>query len=315
MKMGRITNLIKFICFSCYLFSSTAYSNIDWLCEKLKIDSCNKRQYKRSSGASIPSESNVYRLNPSAIPTEKGIGGEMVTWRGIYDYGIVTGTGKIGAAVSPTNMIDTFFANMSIENVVEYVQRKRERKTYESKKYTLATSTDIVKEKLNLIRPAIGLIAKYGRGSKIFHPGAGLSLGLGPFNIGYALNKDDYYSTILQQSFKFTTETFTFGVKIPYLAVDYSTVKNKDLPGVDDATITILSTTLFWKSFMLTYASRKEVSYRPLYNYELDIGETVQEKREGFWGLQYSHKGKFLVGLFNNYFLYREWSIGFTMFF
>ncbi len=292
-----------------------AQADLDYLCKKLKLDACEQRRYSRTGGTSIPSESNSYRINPSSIPIEKGIGGEVITARGIYDYGVVTGTGKIGAAVSPTSMQDTFFSNIAIENDADYIIRKRNREEYKSQKVTVATGTRLFKNKSKLITPSIGLIGKYGKDSKQFHPGAGLSINFGPLNLGYSINKDDYFDPLTQITFDYTTTNTTFGVKLPYVAVDYSIVVNSGLPGVNDTELKILSSTLFIKNFMLTYATRTELSYRLKYYYESDSFMAEEEKKDYFLGLQYTVKGKYILGIFNNYFLNREYSFGLTVFF
>lgn len=310
----KLLSTITFI-FAILLLPKLAQADLDYLCKKLKLDACEKRRYSKTGGTSIPSESSSYRINPSSIPVEKGIGGEVITASGMYDYGIVTGTGKIGAAVSPTSMQDTFFSNISIENPTEYIERKRRREEYKSQKITLAGGTRIFAKKIKLLTPSIGVIAKYGNDSKKIHPGAGVSVNFGPINLGYSVNKDDYHETLSNTTYEYTTTNTTFGVKFPYLAVDYSKVKNKNLANLNDTEVNILSMTFFWRDFMLTYASRKEISFRPQYDFELDTVNFIDEKREVFNGIQYTIKKRYIVGLFYNYFLNREYSVGLTVFF
>jgi hypothetical protein len=315
-------NFQKFrqICFQLIILLSAfqslpAKANIDWLCERVKMEVCDQRRFTRSGGASIPSESNSYRLNPSSVSIEKGFGFEVVGADHLLDYGLVTGNGKVGAAISPTSLEDTFFANIPLEDTDDYIARKQNERPYRSNKYTFATATQIIK-KNKFINPSVGIILKYNQLSKKTSPGAGFNLGLGPLSFGYAVNKDDFYKdyTYIVTHIRYTTKTFTIGAKLPNFAIDYSRVDN-EISEVADTRIIILSATLFWRNFMFTYGTRQENSYRPEIDPETKIATTADEKNAAFLGIQYAINKKILLGLFNNYFLNNELSIGLTSFF
>ena len=299
--------------------SFDCYADLELLCEKLKLELCNRRNYSRRSNASMPTEQSAIRMNPSAIPTDKGIGIETIIDDGDYNLGLVTGTGKVGAAVGPNSVDDSFFGNMAIEADAEYRTRMLARQKYKSQKTTLAGAVNLYGGGANRkpIKVNLGLAGRYNKYTKHFRHGLGGALELGIFSLGYSQYKDEYYFTTGNLTYPYQATVTTFGMKVPYFAIDYSTVKNKlNVSATTDlaTTIKLLSTTLFWRNWMLTWASRTEDSYRPAYDFETQQFTYVREKTQSFLGLQYSFKNKLILGVFHNYYLLQDYSIGVTWF-
>lgn len=270
------------------------------ICNKLKLKNCPWGSYSKSSQASHPTQSGGFNFNPSSIPTDKGIGVEVLNYNGDQDYALVTGTGRIGAAISPSNYEDSFFGNMSFEADDAYLGRKRAGKKYTSEKYSFATAVNLYdnkKKRAKTFRANAGLIAKYNNETSKFNWGAGLALEISLFSIGISRYKDDYLiiedatvdNLFIQnyQNFeRYEVETFTFGIKLPHVVADYTYLLNKfDYFGIQKKdTITLVTMTVFWRSWMFTLGTRKEVSFRPFYNFKTELLETKDEKHESFFG-------------------------------
>gem|GEM_PF-2223531 len=308
-------NFLSLLCLA--LISFTAEANLELLCEKLKIEGCKRRNFSRRSNASVPTEQNSYRLNPSSIPTERGLGIETITDFQDYQAGIVTGTGRIGAAAGPNSIEDSFFGNMPIESTTEFQERMLNDKKYKSKKTVLAAAANIYGGGKNkkLIKLNAGLIGRYNRDTKNFKSGLGGSLEVGIFSFGYSKYKDENFDRYYFMTYPYDATIMTFGLKVPYFAMDYSIIDNT-LANFDvRTTIRILSMTFFWRKWMFTYATRNEDSYRPRFDRETQTFEYVRRKSFGFLGVQYAVSDKFLIGLFDNYYLLNEITVGVTMFF
>ncbi|MBI2520116.1 MAG: hypothetical protein HYV97_06855 [Bdellovibrio sp.] len=314
---------VIFLMFLCT--SLDCYADLDLLCEKLKLELCSRRNYSRRSNASMPTEQSAFRMNPSAIPTDKGLGIETIIDDGDYNFGLVTGTGKVGAAVGPNSVDDSFFGNMAIEADAEYRTRMLAEKKYKSQKTVVAGAVNLYGGGANKkpIKVNLGLAGRYNKYTKNFRTGLGGALELGIFSVGYSKYKDEYYylspdpNVTPNTIYPYEATVTTFGMKVPYFAIDYSQVKNKlNVTATTDleTTIKLLSGTLFWRSWMFTYATRTEDSYRPQYDFETKQFTYVRQKSQSFLGLQYAHKNKLVLGVFHNYYLLEDYSIGITWF-
>ncbi len=296
------------------------------ICQKLKLKDCPWASYSKSSSASMPSQSSGFNFNPSSIPTERGLGIEILNYNGDQDFALVTGTGRIGAAISPSNYEDSFFGNMSFETQADYLERKKAGKKFTSNKYAFATAVNIFKNKkrgMKNLKLNLGLIAKYNSDTSKFNWGMGSSIELGYFTIGASKYKDDYYiedNTITpkyEYFERYNVETFTVGIKLPHIIADYTYLNDVfDYYGTRyDNTISLLTATVFYKKWMFTYGHRKEVSFRPKYNFDTQTLEDEEIKYETFLGVQYTINKHFIAGLYNNYYLNRGLTLGLTGFF
>lgn len=113
-----------------YHQSTHAYFEIDCYTSK----NCDGDQSKRTSSAGNPSFGNRININPSAIPTEDGTGLEGILYKGTVDFSLVRGTGRVGAAISPSNSEETFFGPPSIEFDSDYFERKLNSDKYQNQK-------------------------------------------------------------------------------------------------------------------------------------------------------------------------------------
>jgi hypothetical protein len=72
---------------------------------------------------------------------------------------------------------------------------------------------------------------------------------------------------------------------------------------------------LLLKKAIFTASMRRELSDRPYYSSTNQTLETKHEKNETFLGVQVVANKNIMVGMFYNYYLMREYSLGLTAFF
>lgn len=242
---------------------------------------------------------------------------------GDADYALVRGLGRVGAAVSPSNGEETFFGPMGFEETTEYFERMIESEKYESQKITLAGAVGLWGNKkagMRRLQVNLGIIGKYNKESEDLYPGGGISLVAGPLTLGYSYSKDNFYlagdpTTELDDfNFKYDVETLSAGIFLNSIAIDYSHMR-VHIPNSDMSNITLLTGSLLLPRSILTLSSRHESSERPQFDYKAKALSWEREKFETFGGVQFSATKVLMIGLFHNYYLLRELSIGMTLFF
>lgn len=274
-----------------------------------------------SSSGGAPTRGSKVRINPSAVPIEKGLGIEAIVFDGTADMALVKGLGRVGAAISPSNSEETFFGPPGIELPENFADRKTRQKKFPSQKLTLATAIGLISNKrsgLSRFEVNLGVMGKYNRATKAITPGGGLSGVAGPLTFGYSLYSDQtqldygFYQVAKKPVVKYMVETYSIGAFLNSLAVDYSILR---LITNDISTTSVLTGTLLLKRWLLTLAARRESSVRPAYNYTLKALQIQRDKNESFAGAQFSINQHVMVGLFYNYYVLHEISAGATLFF
>ncbi len=115
-----------------------------------------------SSSPAYPSKNSQIRINPSAVPVEKGFGVEAIVFQGGADLALVKGLGRVGAAVSPSNGEETFFGPPGPESDQDYLLRMQDKNKYNSQKVALATAFSVYSNKrsgLKRLNLSLGVIA------------------------------------------------------------------------------------------------------------------------------------------------------------
>lgn len=300
--------------------AAPAFAWVEGICNLGEFD-CGRNRTSRSASAN-PSSSSRININPSAVPTEKGLGVEVIGYKGSLDAGLVRGLGRVGAAISPSNSEDTFFGAPAYELYDDFSTRKLLRNKYRQQKTTLATAFNLFEIKKSAIRRAslnLGVLGKYNSATEATTPGAGLNGVLGPFTFGYSVYRDetllidesalDPYREYKVQSI---VENYSFGLYLNSLIIDYSTLRLQN--GVVDTVELITASVMYWK-LVLSASQRREVSSRPGYNFREELPEWESTKVEYFYGLQMKLTGNFMVGVMYNYYLLREISGSMTLMF
>lgn len=283
---------------------------------------CGLSSGATSSSGGAPTRGSKIRINPSAVPTEKGLGLEFIYFDQSLDFALVKGLGRIGAAISPSNSEETFFGPPATEIPEAFLDRKIGRHKLPPQKFTLATALGLLNNKrpgLNRAELNLGLMGKYNTLTKSVLPGGGITGVLGPFTFGYSAYKDqtllDYepYLLNLQQTVNAHIETYSIGAFLNSVAIDYSTLK--EITSGQPATITVLTGTLLLKRSLVTVSFRTEKSDRPAFDYETQSLKDLEIKQESFLGAQFILGNQLMLGFFYNYYLLREISVGTTFFF
>jgi hypothetical protein len=275
-----------------------------------------------STKPAYPSRSSGINLNPSAVPTEDAWGIETIVYDGA-DFSLVKGTGRIGAALSPSNSEETFFGPPGFELDPVYLQRKIDGKKYKSQKINLATAVGIVNngsKGLRRFEVNLGVIGKYNRVSKKIGPGAGISGVAGPVTFGYSRGKDQYIIDLTPLgitdtiTYKYDTETLSAGIYLNAFAFDYSKLTITD--EFDQQTfITLLTGSLLLKRWIFTASQKKEDSLRDRYDFKTKTLIDQQIKTDYFGGVQFAATKVLMVGAYYNYYLLNDVAFGATLFF
>ncbi len=306
-----------------------------------RAELCNPDQqfcandHHHTSSSSHPTSSSRINFNPSTVPTSRGLGLEFLIYKGI-DYSLVTGTGRVGAAISPSNSDETFFGAAAFESLPDYQTRKMTQTKYATQKYTLATAFNIYNNEesgLSHLALNLGVMAKYNSVSNAISPGGGLSGLVGPISFSYAVYGDesDYslkaYVSGANERDIYQVQTYSLGLSLGSLSVDYSVLnlnlKNSQITGTGltgmsnafSAVISVATATLFYKRGIYTLASRQEDSLRPTYDYATQSLISQFTKKDFFASIQYVATQHFFVGLLYNYYLLQDLSLGLTLFF
>lgn len=312
------------------------------ICEYLKLDNCNnsKRALSKSAGASLPSANSAAFNNPAAIALNRGLGIESIHFNGLAQLGLVTGTGRIGAAISNFPNDGTFFGNTALESTNEYRKRAINFRPYEGDKIVLAGAFNLfgAKKKKGL-QADIGVIYRRQTQLEKDFYGGGIILSYSKFiSLGYSKYSDIYYEDLrgktdinidadanettviypddpsfLTES-EFEVHSYMAGLKFSNLALDYlKIVTSSKIDDFDASKVKIYNMSYFYKKWIFSYGRRFETSFREEYidkNFEFN-----EDKSDSFLGAQYATKNGFVLGAFINYYLYNELSLGLTYFF
>ncbi|MES2803566.1 MAG: hypothetical protein V4654_13815 [Bdellovibrionota bacterium] len=280
----------------------------------------------RSGNTGNPSTGNQIRINPSAVPTEKGFGLEGIYFNSETDFSIVQGIGRIGAAVSPSNSDETFFGTPGLEITENLLDRKLNEKKYPNQKINLATAMVLVEKNRSLFKSyalKLGVMGKYNQLTKHTNLGAGLSGMLGPLTFGYSNYKDE---TLLNYSHagsdsieiaKYQVQAYSVGMSVNSFLLDVSQLRYVD-PQYDfeeESSVRIITLSFNYKKFIFTVSDRVESSHRPVYNYDTEMLEEQFTKKDNFQAIQYIASKHMTLGLLHNYYLLRELAVTATVFF
>lgn len=283
-----------------------------------------KGDCKRRGGgsASNPSLGNEIRLNPAAVPMEKGFGIEIVYF-GTPEWSIVQGLGRAGASISPANSEETFFGPPAVEYSSDYLDRQILGQKYESQKYTLATAFKVLEKgsgrsRFNL---SLGAMAKYNKYTSRTTPGGGLSGSLGPILFGASVYWDETQldpelePSLIPPPTRYKVQTYSFGLYLTSVILNYSNLQMISETDATTSTVSVLMGSLFTKQFVFNLAHRSENSDRSWYNPSTNALEFKQIKNDYFLGFQYRMTKNFMTGVFYNYFMLHELALTGTLFF
>ncbi|MFV8257702.1 hypothetical protein ACNQKP_07845 [Bdellovibrio bacteriovorus] len=282
------------------------------------INECS--QFRRDPASPAPGGSQI-KINPSAVPTEKGLGLEAIYFNPSADFSIVRGNGKVGAALSPSNSEETFFGAPGFELMEDLWERKHNQQKYPNQKLTLASAFDIVDRKGNGYRRyslKAGAMAKYNTETNKINIGGGINAIWGPFSAGYSVYGDETQleqSEYVKTTIKYQVNTYNVALHLSSLILSYANLHLMEEEELYEARVQTFTASLAMGKFIFTAAKRIEDSPAWAYNYETKELEEKQIKEEYFGGVQYSLSRRFMIGALYNYYLLREGSVTATLFF
>lgn len=304
-----------------FLFLSSQAQAKTWLCETYDI--CRSGSRPNTSAPAQPTTNSSISINPAAVPTAETTGIETLYYKGLFDFALVRGLGRVGAAISPSNSEETFFGPPGFELSEDYGWRKSQRNKLHSQKVALATAFNIYSNKKRGLKKFdlnLGMMGKYNKISYRVSPGAGLSGIAGPFTFGYSAYSDsfvwgkDAFDADPRLEVLYNVETYSAGIFLDSVAIDYSELRiyPKDYA---DSKVSMLTGSLLLKNAIITASWRREISDRYDYNFSQERLEERREKEDIFAGAQLAATKNIMVGAFYNYYLLHEFSLGVTAFF
>lgn len=302
-------------------FALAAEAEVISICDYVE-ELCNHRGFRSSSSPAYPSNNSRLNLNPSAVPMDKGYGFEGITYSAEWDFALVRGTGRIGAAFSPGNTEETFFGLPGLERSDDFLARRLKSRRFRSEKFVLATSVNLWSNRAKGLRRKelnLGLLGRYNRMTGNAGPGAGLSGVLGPFTFGASYSADesaiDYARTDTPDAdqTRYNTVITSGGIYLSSVVLDYSRMLTT-LENGSEIETTLLTGSLLLRHMIFILSRRIEDSFRPAYNPALRNLEDRKLKQTTFGGAQVIVNKRAMVGLFYNYYLLEDYSFGVTIF-
>ncbi len=311
-----------------------SWSQSEGLCEILQLKNCRSitKQSRRASAQSLPSVATASNFNPANISQDKGLGIETIYQsNNPLTFSFITGTGKIGGALISSTLENSFFGNRVPELGTNEINRRVAKERYKSNKLNTGFSFALFKNRT--FGADLGISAKYNQDTKRIHPGAGLSLRLGPANLGASVYRDDFkfkfgnilnpggtpYSTIYgseNYEEQFTIVNFTGGLRIRNLFLDAGMIQTKyKIEGDTPSKILIYSAAYTWDRFLFNLAYRSEDSAAPQFDYSKEDLVFKKKKNDFYGGIQYALNRFMILGVQYNYFLMKDVSFSGTVFF
>lgn len=300
-----------------------------------------RRNQSRPANSSMPTQSSAVFTNPAAVSTDRGFGIETINYNGDSQIGIVSGTGRVGAAISNNPSEETFFGNGVQEDILAYRARWFEKEKYQSDKLVLSGAMNLFgKKKKKGLQMDVGVSYRQINDIDTTYIGGGVALNWSRIlSFSYAEFRDAYVKDYRGkealscdvsgncQEVLFTNDpanlyekhfqvrNYVVGFNYRNWSFDYSWFTTTDIDSNDKAYVKIFNMSYYYKKWMFTYGTREEES--PRESYDPDDEKMVNEKfkYDGFLGAQYAVGNHFVIGLFNNYYLLNEWTLGVTFFF
>lgn len=166
------------IIFLLLLSSSYAYDLCDYI--ELKTCDANTKSMERNNSASFPNSTSAALNNPLSLNMEKGFGIESLFFNSNTKLGLVTGSGRIGAAIAQTPTQESFFSNIGFENNLKHRERKIEKLLHApGESYAFSFVFNVFgKKKKKGLQVDIGLIAKRNTELEENYFGAGVTISI-----------------------------------------------------------------------------------------------------------------------------------------
>ncbi len=311
----------------------TYAQNIPRVCEVFDLPNCSgvTKQSRRTSNLSLPSPATASNLNPANVSIDRGLGLEVLLQaNNPVAFNLVGGSGRFGGALISPTLENSFFGVRVPELDEEFLDRNKEKRRYDSKKYNFALAGKIIREKNYGLD--FGLLFKRHSEVGKIRTGLGFAGRLLFLNFGASYYKDDFwldyektkmegtnipYSVVTgKKSYdeSYQVKTLSAGLKLWNLSLDAGRIVTDKYKFTEDSVnITILSASYAWKDFLFNYGMRTEDSPTPKFEDNTLVPEKI--KKANYAGIQYSWWRPLVVGVHYNYFLLNEVSATMTFFY
>ncbi len=291
--------------------------------------------FKFCGSSSSPSRNSVNTstssiLNPSNLAKIKGLGLEtLYQANNPLAFSVVTGNGRVGAALISPTLENSFFGIRSLELDYDYYLRFNERKRYKNKKINFASGISLVQSKNFSME--LGISVRRNPDVKKINPGMGINTQIGPIHLGAYVYKDDvkvnlagYYEPMSGISYvtlfgsdtyqeSYLVKTMNLGLEIKNFSLDVAYLNTKYAFYSQDTSVMLYNASYRFGKFMFNYGVRQEES--PNYFMETKGNAVLQrEKRFTYYGLQFIPTKRVMLGIGHNTFLTNELSFTLTLF-
>ena len=244
-----------------------------------------------------------------------------IYYKSDFDFVLVKGLGRIGAAISPSAGEESFFGAPGFEIPEDYLERMNKAEKLRANKLTLAGSWEVYsngKAGMKRFNLNLGLMLKQNHDTGTLTGGYGFSGVIGFLTYGYSVYGDqsrlDYskYGSITKPLVTYAVETYSAGVFLESFIFDYSVLR---LLMPDVITVKVATGTLLFNRLILTAAHRVEDSVRAKYDHSTRDLDNQRTRSEVFGGVQFRVAPFLMLGAFYNYYLLHEASVGATLHF
>lgn len=265
---------------------------------------------KADFGEARPSNSSMFSLNPALLNLNSNIGVENIYYRNQYFFSLISSVENIGAGVSLSNHDGTFFGNIARESNDDYKDRALRLRAYRSPKQTLSTALRIFKngasEGSSNFLLNIGVQGNYNKNTNKLTPGLGLATKLSIFEAAFSRYYDSYEGDNIHPYEKFSVDTYYLGMRFYFFSADYNRIYSRTS---FREVVENYSLSLFAWNLIANFGYRKEFSDKLQFNKSLKtFASDINEKSSKFYGLQLKLSNNLLIGVYNNYFLFDEYS-------
>lgn len=302
-------NLIFIILLVTFSFKTYAQrGGGSWICESIFRSSnygCNDPARSNSVGGSYPQIFDAFNINPSSIPTNlTPVGLEVFTSNGDFNFALIKGQGKYGAALSSSETNSNFFSNIN-----NYETAATASTTYSSaSKGNYGPNLNfcfsvplVIGNTPSRFVPVLGLSIKRNKDTGTYKQTAGLSLNTSLVHLGASIEKDSNNEKVFNTS---------IGAKIWRLMFDFTYFENMNSTYSAADRTTIFSSSFLWGNLEMNYAYRYQKNSAPQYGTSVSYS-----KFHNLFGAQYRLDDKFTFGIFHNYILDVDWSFVARIFF
>lgn len=279
-----------------------------WICESIFRSSnygCNDPARGNNLGGSYPQIFDAFNINPSSIPTTlTPVGIEVFSSSGDFNFALIKGQGKYGAALSSSETSSNFFSNINNYEAAATASLTKNSTTHgaygPNLNFGFAVPLSFSTTPSSFV-PILGLSLKRNKETGTYKQTAGLSLNTKLVHAGASIERDTNGEQVFNAS---------IGAKFWRLMFDFTYFENMQTTYSTSDRTTIFSSSFLWGNLEMDYAYRYQKNSMPTTGTSINYS-----KFHNLFGAQYKLSEKFSCGIFHNYILDVDWSFVARLFF